>query len=506
VSDDRRENDVRRVVFGKPSYYLGIMRGWRAVGAAAAVSLVSVICIAALLEFLAPDLSYQLKDSAAEWLSGSRGRTFRIATGSTAGSSHRVGIVLNKYLRARSGYELELVGTAAPGNVGAMLDPRQRIDLAIINSSDDDAAREEAVSGLAALELQYFFVIVPSESTVNEVRDLAGAVNPGTREPGQPPTVGERVLEYYGLIAPPSAPAGFSARVSVVRPTRQGNVADFEAGHMTAATRTQSFHSDLIEGIFRNGRYRIVDIRDHEALAQSIPGTRAGFIPPGLYGPERRIPPAPVPTIVVTELLIARAELPGRVVRDILGVIYDPRFARDVQYDMTESAGRSVGGLPLHPAAEIYYHRNDLLTSDRLGRVSFVASGIAALAAAIQFFVRFRRSERVRSRRRLLGSELATLQDLRRRIEGCARSAEARSLVRDADELLANAEQDAAADLLDSSGIQALRSVHQTCWACWRALQHRLDGQQVEPTDRPDYSGFEPAAPQPAPEEGRATR
>ena len=143
----------------------------------------------------APDLSYQLKDGAAEWLSGSRGRTFRIATGSTAGSSYRVGTVLNKYLRARSGYELELVGTAAPGNVGAMLNPRQHIDLAIINSSDDDAAREEGVSGLAALELQYLFVIVPNESTVHEVRDLTGAVNPGIREPGQPATVGERVLE-----------------------------------------------------------------------------------------------------------------------------------------------------------------------------------------------------------------------------------------------------------------------------------------------------------------------
>ncbi len=308
------------------------MRGWRAVGAAAAVSLASAIGITALLEFLAPDLSYQLKDGAAEWLSGNRGRTLRIATGSTAGSSYRVGTVLNKYLHARSGYELELVGTAASGNVGAMLDPGQHIDLAIINSSDDDAAKEEGVSGLAALELQDFFVVVPSESTVHEVRDLAGAVNPGTREPGQPATLGERVLEYYGLIASPSAPAGLSARVTVVRPTRQGNVADFEAGHMTAATRTQSLHSDLIEGIFRNGRYRVVEIRDHEALARSIPGARPGFLPPGLYGPGRRIPPAPVPTIVVTQLLVARTDLPGRVVRDILGVIYDPRFARDVQY------------------------------------------------------------------------------------------------------------------------------------------------------------------------------
>ena len=38
------------------------------------------------------------------------------------------------------------------------------------------------------------------------------------------------------------------------------------------------------------------------------------------------------------------------------------------RYQHDQSAGRNVGGLPLHPAAEIYYHRNDLLTSDRLGR------------------------------------------------------------------------------------------------------------------------------------------
>ncbi|MGH9309293.1 MAG: TAXI family TRAP transporter solute-binding subunit [Vicinamibacterales bacterium] len=444
------------------------MRGWRAIGAAAAVCAASVVVLAALLEFLAPDLSYQIKDRTRELVSGDRGRKLRIALGSPSGSAFRIGSVLNRYLKERAGYELELVVSVAPGNVRALLDPKERIDLASINSADDEAAKPGGVYGLAALEPQYFFVIVPNESPVQEFRDLSGPVNPGVRDAGDPPTLGERVLDYYGLTSSRSRDAA-ARRVSIVRPN-QGNLADFEAGHMTASTRTQSLHTDLVGNILQTGQYRLVPIRDHEALAHALPGTRPAVIPPGLFGPERRIPPAPVPTITVTQLLVARGDLPGRVVRDILGVIYDPRFARDIQYEVTEEAGRRIGSVPLHPAAEIYYHRNDLPTSDRLGRISFVASGIAALIAAIQFISRVRRNERVRSRHRLLATELAKLQGIRQRLDETPDPEVARTLIREADDLLCEAERDAAAGLLDTEGIQALRSLHQVCW---RALEQR---------------------------------
>jgi TRAP-type uncharacterized transport system substrate-binding protein len=447
------------------------MRGWRALAVAAAVAAASVLIVTALLQFLAPDLAYQLKDRARETVSGGPNRKFRIALGSRVGSSYRVGTVLNRYLSSKSGYELELVATSSPGNVGALLDPNQRVDLATINSADDEAAKSEGVYGLAALDSQYFFVIVPNDSPVQEFRELTGPINPGVRQPGQPPTLGERVLDYYGLIASESAPDGTAARATIVRPQR-GNVADFEAGRMVAATRTQSLHGDLIEGFFKSEKYRLLPIRDHEALARAIPGTSAGFIPAGLYGPTRRIPAEPVPTVTVTMLLVAGPDLPGRVARDILDVTYDPRFARDLQFELTEDRGRKVGGLPLHPAADIYYHRNDLVTSDRLGRVSFVASGIAAIAAAMQFIVRLRRGERVRSRRQLLASELARLQDIRAAIDDCADPIEAQRLIRSADDVLCNAERDAAAELLDASAIESLRSVHRSCW---RALELRRE-------------------------------
>jgi hypothetical protein len=272
----------------------------------------------------------------------------------------------------------------------------------------------------------------------------------------------------------------------VVRPTLAGVLADFASGHTSVATRTQLLHTGLVDEILGGGGHRLLPIRDHEALARSIPGTRAGFIPAGLYGPERRIPAEPVPTIVVTQLLVARADIPGRVVRDILEVIYDPRFARELQLDLTEASGRNVGGLPLHRAADIYYHRNDLLTSDRLGRLSFVASAIAALVATSQFISRYRKNDLMARRRRLLAEELAKLESIRQRIDAAPDAESARRLMRQADDVLCGAEQDAAADLLGSAGIQSLRSLHAVCR---QAMQDRIDASTT--------AGRQPSSPMP---------
>jgi hypothetical protein len=232
---------------------------------------------------------------------------------------------------------------------------------------------------------------------------------------------------------------------------------------MVAATRTQFLRSPLVEAMLQTGRYRLVPVRDHEALARSITGARPGFIPAGLYGPGRRIPAEAVPTITVTQLLVARSDVPGRVVRDILECLYDPRFARDAQYAFTEASGRDVGGLPLHPAAAIFYRRNDLVTSDRLGRLSFVGSVLVALFTLAQFAVRVRRRDSARARRRRLCDELEALDALRLRIASCADAGEHRAMVREADDLLSRAERHAAAGLWERDDVLAMRSLHATC-------------------------------------------
>lgn len=435
------------------------MRNWRRAGVVAVGAAAFALALFALLAFLAPSLAYQLKDRIVELASGRWHRTYRIALGSAIGSSFRAGAVLNQHLRDKAGYQLELVSTVAPGNVRLLTDASQRIDLAVVSSVDDDAVRSTGVYGIAALEPQHFFLIVANESAVQEVRDLRGAVNPGVRDAGHPPTLGERVLDYYGLLK--SGP-GAGTPVTVVRPQRS-NVADFEAGHMVAATRTQFLRSPLIDEILDTGRYRLVPVRDHEALARSIPGARAGFIPAGLYGPGRRIPAEPVATLIVTQLLVARPDVPGRVVRDILECLYSPRFARDAQYSFTEATGRDVSGLPLHPAAAIYYGRNDLVTSDRLGRLSFVGSVLVALFTLAQFGIRLRRNDSVRARRRLLGDELSRLEQLRVRIESSSDADTRRALLRDADDVLSRMEWQVATGQWEREDILAVRSMHALC-------------------------------------------
>src|SRR5262245_10559026 len=149
------------------------MRGLRAWAAGAAILIAALLLLAVTLEFLAPELSYGIRDRAAEVLSGKAGRRFRIVLGSRAGSSYRVGTVLNQYLKARNGYELEIVENSSPGNAGAVLD-EQGVDFTLINSASERIIGAGGVYAIAALEPQYFFVIVPNESPAQEFRDIAG--------------------------------------------------------------------------------------------------------------------------------------------------------------------------------------------------------------------------------------------------------------------------------------------------------------------------------------------
>ena len=148
------------------------MSRWRQRGVAAGLAAALVLSLAAVSQFLAPGLTYEIKERVLESVSGTRGRTYSIALGVATGSYYRIGVVLNRYLKERAGYELELVATAGvPENIVALLDPERHIQLALTESSSTEGAAAREITGLAAVGRQYFFVVVPNSSSARDVRE-----------------------------------------------------------------------------------------------------------------------------------------------------------------------------------------------------------------------------------------------------------------------------------------------------------------------------------------------
>jgi len=86
------------------------------------------------------------------------------------GSAYRVAETLNRHLRTRAGYELELVSNSSPSSaIETLQGGPDSVDLAV-GSSVDQGVGAPGVTGLARLDSIFFFVIVPNDSAVREVR------------------------------------------------------------------------------------------------------------------------------------------------------------------------------------------------------------------------------------------------------------------------------------------------------------------------------------------------
>jgi hypothetical protein len=85
------------------------------------------VALIALLEFLVPNLSYELQDRVREWTHPRAGKPYRIRVGTMTGSAYRVAETLNRHLRTRAGYELELVSRLRAGRCI----PRPRLSITV---------------------------------------------------------------------------------------------------------------------------------------------------------------------------------------------------------------------------------------------------------------------------------------------------------------------------------------------------------------------------------------
>jgi hypothetical protein len=351
-----------------------------------------VFCIAVpafLMVILAPNLIQKGRVIVRAYIGGDTFGTARIATGGENGAYYALGQTLKSHV---SDLSLDIQNSEGSiANLRMLVDGES--DFALIQSALSFSPEQaDSIRAVARLMPQYIHVIVPKDSSVRRVRDLAGKRIAFGPENGGAAALAESIREFARL-DPPATPV-------YLKPEELEQA--FEDDRIDAAFEVYALFAPAMEQLFGEGEYRLIPMENVEALSQWIPGARADAIPAGSYGPGRHEPPTNGPalkTLAVDTLLVTHKDTSDVWVNQILGPMCTVSFVRDARLPaFNEHSARQVADLPLHNAAEKFYARNDPITSDSFEIASFFLAGIVCLASTIHFFVG--RRERMRALRR----------------------------------------------------------------------------------------------------------
>ncbi|WP_308117976.1 TAXI family TRAP transporter solute-binding subunit [Streptomyces buecherae] len=283
-------------------------------------------------------------------------RRLRLATGPEGGPYNAFGRALAAAVAA-SGQRLEVVPVATAASVDNLRKlAAGEVELALtMADAAQDAARGRApfvrpvpLTALARVYVNYTHLAVPAHGPVRSVDDLAGrrvatgATGSGLR------TVAERLLHAAGL-------AGDRA----VREARLGlgeSARALRAGDVHALMWSGGAPTLTLEALARAMPLRLLPL---DALGRELRTTYGAVyapvtLPPGAYGLRE-----PVRTVGVSNYLAARGDVPARVVRALLRVVFG-RW-RELLREVTAGArleprfAIATGVVPLHPGAVDYY-------------------------------------------------------------------------------------------------------------------------------------------------------
>ena len=198
---------------------------------------------------------------------------------------------------------------------------------------------------LAALYPEAVQLLTLAKSSIRQVADLAGKrVELGPLGSG---------LRYHGLQILGVEGVGLSALSEVGRSTIKGALARLAAGEVDAVFVTSTFPNPAIEALAATSELRLIEF-GAETIAKLTVGQTAlqrMTIPAGTYRGLR----APVQTVGVSALLIARDDAPSERVEGVLRALFANGGAigagSRASYLISKASAQRGIALPLHPAA-----------------------------------------------------------------------------------------------------------------------------------------------------------
>lgn len=295
-------------------------------------------------------------------LSGCSGRSgparrLRLATGPEGGPYNAFGRALAEAVAAGGGpLEIAAVSTAASvDNLRKLTDGSVDLALAMADVAEgavtghEPSSRPAALTALARVYVNHTHLVVPATGPVRSLADLAGrtvaagAAGSGVR------VVADRVLRAAG-------PGNGRAPVRERHLGLDASVDALRESSVDALFWSGGVPTPALSALARAVPLRMLPLDGYVGALRERHGPvyTTVTLPAGVYGLTE-----PVGTIGVGNYLLARADVPDGVVRELLRVLFG-RW-RDLLREVTAGArleprfAISTGAVPLHPGAVGYY-------------------------------------------------------------------------------------------------------------------------------------------------------
>jgi TRAP transporter TAXI family solute receptor len=370
-----------------------VERNLRVLKAAAIVGVVILLLYILLLVF-APHQLERLGAFLRNKLGPSGKRAIVVATAGENGHYYRLGNLLKEEMKIQCGQNVEAIITGGSLNNIQLL-RNSEADFAFIQGALQEGKMVDftGLNAIATTGWQYIHIIVPRNSPVKEFKDLKEkTVSLGPEKSGNA-ALGLLVFDFF---RPSSYVKTVYTSVSRIKE-------DFREKRMDAIFTVYDLHAPVIETLLSSGDFRLIPIPEAPAIAYTIPGCFQAVLPHSLYGPYRDIPykgAGPFPTLKVKTLLITRSEMNRYVIRDLLRTLYSTRFIKLSRLpELNEANGRHVFDLPLHPAADHYYRRNDPVTSDKYEIGSALLAGLLFIISIFSYLNTRRKIRRLEQKK-----------------------------------------------------------------------------------------------------------
>jgi TRAP transporter TAXI family solute receptor len=318
-------------------------------------------------------------------------REVRLATGQKGGTILPLGETLATVFSQALG-RVRFKALESPGGLAsiAMLESGEA-DLALL---PNHVRGGESVRLIAPLYEETLQVVVRTAAGIKSPYDLLGKrVSVGPEGSGSS-VVATAILHHFGI----------PAEGLQLRNMAHGDaVTEMEAGNLDAIFVVAGMRTPAVDTLLRRDDMTLLSLGEPGQVGSALEGIRldAPFftvtvIPKHSYG---RQPAAPVGTISVQALLVARADLDETLVHEITESLFAHKLELSTQESLlshlSERFDPGVSPYPLHAGADSYYRRDEPTIVQRyMNEISFAITIGALLWSGISAFTAARRQAR----------------------------------------------------------------------------------------------------------------